>query len=191
LLAPLVRRIAAVAPGIIVEWVPIGPGLPERMVVGEVDLTFALDTTPLPRGAASAPLFEDRLAVVMREDHPSGGRWRIEDYATWPSVVVALIGDQASDLDAELAAAGVERRIAAIVPTFRAAAAIVAVTDNVTTISRAFADRLADALRLWVIDAPLAGTRLGGVVVWAAHRSGDALLGWLREQLRLAAGDLG
>ena len=187
LLAPLVRQVGAAAPGVVLEWVPIGPGTPEAMRAGEIDLAFALDTTPLPRGANSEPLFEDRLCVVMRDDHPCDGVWSLTDYADYPSVVIALLGDSASEIDGELAASGITRSISAIVPTFRAAAEIVAQTNSVTTISRAFAARLAPALRLRLIDPPLRNTRLGVVTVWVEHRSNDPLLIWLRGLLRAVA----
>jgi DNA-binding transcriptional LysR family regulator len=102
-------------------------------------------------------------------------------------VVIALLGDQASEIDAELAAAGITRQIAAIVPAFRAAAEIVAETDAVTTISRAFASRLAGPMGLNLIEAPLRQARLGVVTVWADHRSHDPVLVWLRAQLRAVA----
>ena len=187
LLAPLVRQVAAAAPGVVIEWLPVAPGLPERMAAGEIDLTLALDTTPLPRGAASEPLTDDSLAVVVRRGHPCGDGWGIADYATYPSVVVSLLGDQASEIDAELAASGVERSIVAIVPTFRAAAEIVAVTNGVTTISRAFGARLAAALPLTMLDCPLTNTRLGVVMIWATYRGSDPMLGWLRRELRAVA----
>lgn len=189
LLAPLVVRVAAAAPGVIIEWVPIGPGLPDRMASGDVDLTLALDTTPLPRGAASAPLMDDTLAVVVRAGHPSGDDWPIAHYGVYPSVIVSLLGDSASDVDAELAAAGIVRPVAAIVPTFLAAAEIVAVTDAATTISRGFAQRVADPLGLLLIVPPLANSRLGVVTVWARYRAGDRLLAWFRTVLQAVARD--
>ncbi len=183
ILAPLVKRVGAAAPGVVIEWIPIGPGLIERMSTGEVDVTFALDTTPLPPGAASAPLLEDALVAVVRKGHPCQSAWPMAHYAQYPSVIVSLLGDRASDMDAELAAAGIERKIAAIVPTFRAALEIVAVTDSVTTISRLFAMRLAGELGLKMINAPLANKRLGVVLVWAKYRDSDRLLSWLRGVL--------
>ncbi len=184
LLAPLVRRLAAEAPGVILEWVPIGPGLPERMRAGEIDLAFALDSTPLPQGVVSEPFEDDRLAVVTRAGHPAGWAWTMADYAQFPSVIVSLLGDRASDMDAELAAVGITRSIAAIVPTFRAAIEIVAVTDNVTTVSRAFAAKLAKPLRLALIEPPLRHARLGVVAVWSQHRTHDPVLTWLRRILQ-------
>ncbi|PTS74143.1 LysR family transcriptional regulator [Sphingomonas sp. HMWF008] len=189
LLAPLVKRVAAAAPGVVVQWVPVGPGLSDRMISGEVDLTLVLDTTPLPRGAASELLMTDSLAVVVRAGHPSGGVWPIAHYATYPSVIVSLLGDRASDLDAELAASGIERPVAAIVPTFRAAAEIVAVTDAVTTISRAFAERVGSALGLQLLAPPLADPQMRIVTVWATYRGTDPLLAWFRATLRAVADD--
>ncbi|MGJ3647127.1 LysR substrate-binding domain-containing protein [Sphingomonas sp. GlSt437] len=192
LLARLVRRVSDAAPGIVIEWVPISPAVPERMALGEIDLSFALDTTPLPRGAASEPLMEDEVAVVVRQGHPCGGAWAMADYARYPSIVISLMGDAASEIDTALAAVGIERSIAAIVPTFRAAAEIVAATDAVTTISRAFAAPLAPALPLQLLPAPLANPRLGITIVWASYRGNDPLLVWLRGMLRaVASGALG
>ena len=187
LLPALVGRVAAAAPGVIVEWVPISAGLPERMISGAVDLTLALDTTPLPRGAASEPLMDDALSVVVRAGHPCGGDWPIAHYGVYPSVIVSLLGDRASDMDAELAAAGIERPVAAIVPTFRAAAEIVVVTDAVTTISRGFAESVAVSLELQLIAPPLVHLRLGVVSVWAKYRGSDPLLAWFRATLRSVA----
>lgn len=187
LLTPLVRLVAREAPGVVLEWVPIGPGLPERVRADEIDLALALDTSPLPRGTVSEPLVEDWLGVVMRAGHPCAGHWRLADYGVWPSVVIALLGDSASEIDAELAAFGISRSIAAIVPSFRAAVEIVAQTDSVTTISRAFAARLAPALHLEVCEPGLRNTRLGVVMVWAGHRSHDPVLVWLRQVLQRVA----
>lgn len=187
LLAPLIRRVGQAARGVVIEWVPIAPGLAERMLTGDIDLTLALGNTPLPRGAASEPLMTDALAVVVRRGHPCGGTWAMTDYAHYPSVVISLLGDRASEIDTELAAAGLDRPITAIVPTFRAAAEIVAVTNSVTTISRAFAARLAGPLDLTLIDPPLANVTLGVVAVWASYRGSDPALGWLRGILREVA----
>ncbi|WP_226016940.1 LysR family transcriptional regulator [Novosphingobium sp. FKTRR1] len=187
LLAPLVRHLAAEAPGVVLEWSPINREMPDRMRAGEIDLAFALDSTPLPPGVMSEPLMEDRLAVVMRRGHPSGEAWSIADYARYPSVIISLLGGNSSQMDGELGASGITRSIAAIVPTFRAAVEIVAVTDSVTTISRAFALRLAEPLGLVLREPPLRETRLGLVSIWGEHRNSDPFLIWFRGVLRAIA----
>lgn len=180
-LAPLVAKVANKAPGLVIEWVPIAPGIPEKMQAGEIDLTLGLDTTPLPPGAVSAPLVEDRLTTIVRQGHPCGGYWALEHYALYPSVFVSLLGDRMSHMDAELAKAGIERPIAAIVPSFRTAAELVATSDAVSTVPRTFAETL--RLPLVMFEPPLANTRLNVIMIWARFRGADPVLAWLRERL--------
>ncbi len=182
--APLVRRVLVEAPSITLESVGIAQGLADRVLTGEVDLVLGLASTPLPRGAASEPLLEDVLTVVVRRDHPCGQTWKLHDYERYPSAVVSLLGDATSDLDAELAAEGITRSISAIVPSFAGALDVVAATDSVTTISRAFAERHVAALGLKLLTAPLRNTAMPIVTIWARYRSTDPLLGWLRALLR-------
>ncbi len=55
----------------------------------------------------------------MREKHPTAAKkWTLEEYAKWESVVVSLIGDGRSDIDARLAKAGLTRRIGLSTPHF-------------------------------------------------------------------------
>jgi DNA-binding transcriptional LysR family regulator len=185
LLPRLLARVSELASGLTIRAMPIGPAVRESVGSGEIDLVIALETTPLPPGTLSEPLAEDRLAVVRRSGHPTGNAaWTVDDYARFPSVAIALLGDGASDLDAQLARRGIQRRIAAVVPTFSAALAIVAGTDFVTTISRAFARRFADSLQLRVQEAPVQINSLNTVIVWSQLRQGDRLLEWLRGLMR-------
>ena len=126
------------------------------MEQGLVDLCFATAATPLPPGAVSEPLASDRLALVMRRGHPAANRtWSLADYALYPHATVAFFGDGVSEIDAALAAAGVERRIALTTPHFMATIAAVAASDCVTTISKAFARRFAEPLGLVLRPPPL------------------------------------
>eukprot|EP01037_Dinobryon_pediforme_P030705 gene30705-34890_t len=128
LLAPaIMARLAREAPGLSLRMESYGPDLVSRLERGDIDLAFALSTTPLPPGALSEPVSDDRLALVMRRGHPAADRdWVLADYAAYDHVVVALTGDGQSDTDALLAAGGVPRRIALVTPHFTAAVAAVA-----------------------------------------------------------------
>lgn len=181
---PLVERVLREAPGITLQRLAIGPEIANQISGGEVDVVLALAATPLPRGALSEPLVNDQLAVVVRRGHPCKGVWTMNDYRRYPSVVVSMLGDAASDLDAELAAVGITRSISAIVPSFASALEVVAATNSVTTISRSYAERRAGALGLRVLNAPLRNPALPIVMVWARFRDGDPLLCWLRSLLR-------
>ena len=136
----------------------------------------------------SEPVAQDRLALVMRRDHPAAGRaWSMADYGRFNHVSISLLGDGSSELDSILAAAGVTRRIAMTTPHFMAALAAVSQTDLVTTISRTFAERFAESFNLVLQDPPFAQTQLTMTLVWSRVRANDPLLAWIRGLIRDAA----
>lgn len=186
LLAPaLMARLAREAPGVDLRIESYGPSLIQRMETGALDLAFAISTTPLPPGARSEQYATDRLALVLRRDHPMAKRkWTMQDYAKVSHVGVSLIGDSQSDLDAQLAKQGVSRRLALTTPTFIAALAAVASTDMATTISRVFAHRFADTFGLVLKHPPVPNIELDLTVVWSHVRAADPVLAWLRTVIR-------
>jgi DNA-binding transcriptional LysR family regulator len=186
LLAPaLMARLTEQAPGIDIRIEAYGPTLVQRMETGQLDLAFATSTTPLPPGAKSETYAEDRLALVMRRDHPMAKKiWKIEDYGRWSQVGISLLGDAGSDMDAQLARFGVHRRMALVTPTFIGAVAAVAQTDMVTTISRVFAERFADQFELILKEPPLPEVKLDLTVVWSHVRAADPVLAWVRSVIR-------
>jgi DNA-binding transcriptional LysR family regulator len=191
LLAPaLMARLAQEAPGIDVRIEAYGPDLIQRMETGQLDLAFAVATTPLPPGAKSEIYASDRLALVMRQDHPMARKtWTVEDYGRWSQVGISILGDAGSDMDAQLARVGVHRRMALVTPNFMGAVAAVAQTDMVTTISRVFAERFADQFGLVLKEPPLPEVRLDLTVVWSHVRAADPVLAWLRGVIQDVARD--
>ncbi|RTL73211.1 MAG: LysR family transcriptional regulator [Hyphomicrobiales bacterium] len=188
LLAPGIAAVLArEAPSVTLRIVPIALDLVQRMEDGTVDFGFALATTPLPAGARSLPLENDRLVVVMRRGHPAARRpWRLADYARFDTATVAILGDGHSEMDAILAEAGITRRIGFTSPHFTAALAMVAGTDMVTTISEKFARRFASAFDLVIKPAPFAASALPVVLVWSQLRDHDPLHMWLRRTIQNA-----
>ena len=185
LVPPLMARLAREAPGLDLRIEPYGPDLPSRLESGALDFAFALSTTPLPPGVTSEPVGRDRLAVVMRRDHPTADRpWTIADYEQWDHVGVALLGDGQSELDARLAATGVTRRIALVTPHFMAALATVAATDLVTTVSAALAMRFATSFGLLHREPPFADAVLDLALVFSHWRASDPCLIWIRDAIR-------
>ena len=185
LLAPrLIARMQAEAPGVDLRFEPIGRDIIARMEQGHVDLCFATAATPLPPGVFSEPIASDRLALVMRRGHPAANRaWSVADYAAYPHATVAFFGDGVSEIDARLAAAGVERRIALTTPHFMATIAAVAGSDLVTTISLSFARRFAGALDLVLREPPFPHD-LELTAVATKLRAADPAMQWFRRLLR-------
>jgi len=189
LLAPgILKRFAAEAPGLDLRIETYGRDIVSRMESGGLDFAFALTTTQLPPGARSERIGEDRLALVMRRGHPAAKkRWTVADYGRFDHAAVAIFGDGQSDLDALLAAQGVRRRIAFTSPHFAAALAAVSASDCVTTLSRAFAAKFADAFDLILKEPPLDMPPLETTLVWSDLYDTDPLLRWARGVVREAA----
>ncbi len=187
---PLMARLASEAPGVTLRMHGYGPGLIDRMMSGDVDLAFAVATTELPPGARSERIAHDRLAVVMRKGHPMARRpWRIEDYARFDHVGISIMGDDRSELDAQLAAAGVNRTMALVTPHFLAALAAVAQTDLVTTLSRVLATTFAREYDLVMKEPPVPEVDLELTLVWTKVRDTDPVLTWLRGLIREIAAE--
>jgi len=191
LMAPaLMARLAKEAPGIDVRFEGYSPNIVERIETGQLDLVFAQATTPLPPGARSEFLVKDRLALVLRAGHPLARRkWTIEDYGRVDHVGISIFGDAGSELDAQLAPAGVKRRVALVTPHFMAALATVSGTDMATTVGRAFASRFAAPLGLILKEPPLPRTDLDMTIVWSGVRAADPVLAWMRKVIAEVAQD--
>lgn len=182
---PLMARLAREAPGIDIRFESYSPDLIQRMELGEIDLAFATASTPLPPGAGSEAYAKDKLALVMRAGHPMAKRkWTIADYGEVNQVGIAIFGDPGSEMDAQLAKAGVHRRMALITPHFIAALAAVAQTDMVTTVSRVFAARFAEQFGLILKEPPLPILDLDLTIVWNQVRAADPVLAWVRGVIR-------
>lgn len=183
LIAPaLMARLAKEAPGIDVRFEGYSTNIVERIETGQLDLVFAQATTPLPPGARSEFLAKDRLALVLRAGHPLAKRkWTIQDYGRVDHVGISIFGDPGSELDAQLAPAGVKRRVALVTPHFMAALATVAGTDMATTVGRAFASRFAAPLGLILKEPPLPRPDLDMTIVWSGVRAADPVLAWMRK----------
>jgi DNA-binding transcriptional LysR family regulator len=188
---PLLARLRMLAPRATLSLVPIGGDIRERIITGDLDLAFALANTPLPPGVHSEPLAQDRLALVARRGRrPAGARWSLEEYAGSDHATVAIFGDRLSEIDAELAEAGLVRRIVFTTPHFLAALAAVGATDCVTTLSAALARRFADIFGLALYEPPLRQTRVMLTMVVAATRADDPGLVWLKVRLKEAAAEV-
>ncbi len=187
---PLIQRLHRDAPGVDLRFEPIGRDILRRMEQGSVDLCFATAATPLPPGALSDTLAQDRLALVMRREHPAANKsWTLADYGVFPHATVAFFGDGLSDVDARLAAAGIERRIALTTPHFMAAIAAVAASDLVTTLSATFARKFAGAFGLVLRKPPFDDT-LDLTVVSLRLRAADPTMRWFRGVLREVADEI-
>jgi DNA-binding transcriptional LysR family regulator len=180
LFAPdLMKRIREQAPGVELSIESYTRDTFKRLAEGVVDLVFFNTQTPLPPGAVSTIVGEDRYALVMRNGHPAAQmKWTLSDYAKWDNVVVSLTGDGMSDIDARLAKAGITRRVGLSTPHFMGCLATVAATDMITTTSLLFAARYATTFGLVVKEPPFPESRFINTLIGSASRTNDPVIRW-------------
>jgi len=182
LIPSVLARLRQEAPGVTLALKNYSPDIGRRVQQGEVDLVFSVASQPLQPGAASMRLRQDRLALIMRRDHPLAQTpISLSDYTRCDHAMVSILGDGVTELDAALAAEGLSRRIALTTPHFMAALAAVAKTDLVITLSRSLAQRFAAKFDLILRDPPIKDPDFTQTLVWLQARGHDPLMHWLRE----------
>jgi DNA-binding transcriptional LysR family regulator len=188
LLPPLLRRIAAVAPGVTLQLLPWGlHEIPPQLARGEADLLIGFYDQVPPQHAAE-PLFEEEYAVILRRRHPTiKKRLTLARYLECGHVLVSEKSGSPGSVDRALAAQGKSRRVAARVSHFLMVPMLVARTDLVAALSRRVAEPFAAALKLQIFPAPLAlpKSRIGHA--WHQQMTADPGHRWLRAQIQAVA----
>jgi DNA-binding transcriptional LysR family regulator len=154
----------------------------------EVDvLVGAGETGP---GIHSRRLYEEPIVLVARADHPATrGRLTKPRLAALRHVEIQVAPGRANQrLAASYAALGVARDIAVVVPTFTAAAAIVARTDLVASLPASIIDVLGPRLRLRRLTTPLASVTTPISLLWHERTDRDPVLRVFRDLLAEASG---
>lgn len=135
----------------------------------------------IPPRFAATQLYEEEFAIAMRKGHPLGPKPTLAQYCAASHVLVSTTGDPHGNVDAELEALGRARRVAATVPTFMSALALVADTDLLAAVPRragAFAARL--GIVLVSPPPPLAALGRSSIsVITTKAALADAGVAWL------------
>lgn len=188
----LLSAIAQDAPGVAVRLLGENPDDDKNLSRGEVDL----DVGSLPDRSASIAsrvIGADEMALVVREGHPLAGRPpTIEQVAEAIHIVVSRRGLLRGPVDAALEAHGLRRRVAAALPSFAAALAIVEGSDHVCVLPRRLGVPHGRVLTPLPLPFPLRS--VPAVVSWHHRHDSDPAHRWLRDliakiiSLRLGAG---
>ncbi|MFG3229615.1 LysR family transcriptional regulator [Kitasatospora sp. NPDC048194] len=183
---PLRERIRAEAPDVDVVFLPEslegGPALRQGLVDVEVGVLGQLDPEIRTRPLVSAP-----VVGVAREGHPLfEGRITARRFAAADHIGVSRRGKRLGPIDAALAARGLRRRVAVVVPSHTSGLLLARDSDLV---SLCLADWLPDTLgalglRTFPIPLGLAPLELG--MAWHPRNSADPGQRWFREHLAAA-----
>jgi LysR family transcriptional regulator, nod-box dependent transcriptional activator len=193
LIGPLVRDLAADAPGVAVEVIPRLPDAGQALDRGEVDLVIEpseiMGRTDLP----GARLWDDRWMCCVWEDNTRvGERMGLDDYTALGHLIYSMgaSGQPVALPDLHLARLGVQRRIEVSVESFLLAPFLLQGTDLVTLVparAQAFLRRTG-AIR--ILEPPVEFPTLVEMLWWHPRSTTDPAHTWLRERITRVAGSV-
>lgn len=178
--ARLVAAVAAQAPHVRLHFLPKPDKNVRALREGAIDLEIGVLGESGPEIRVQA-LFRDHFVGVVREDHPllHEGDITPERYAACRHVVTSRRGLVRGPVDEALAALGLARTVAAVVPGFRAALAVASASDLVALVTRSFFQAgSSTALRSFAL--PVATHPITISQMWHPRLQADAAHRWLR-----------
>lgn len=191
ILPKLIAAIEAAAPGIDLA---VKGTMPQTTLADLDSRSVDIAIQPLeeiPLRFAAACLYDEEFVIAMRRGHPLARRMNLKQYAAASHLIVSLTGDPFGNVDRELEAHGLTRRIAATVPHFLFALAMVAETDILAAVPRRQAETYASRFGVVLADppAPLAPLGRGPINVVATRAAmADAGVAWLFQTIVTTVG---
>jgi DNA-binding transcriptional LysR family regulator len=187
-LSPLLAEIRRVAPRIDVN---VRQLLHEQAVAEldarTVDIAIVL-LRDIPKRFVDHVLLEGDFVIATRAKHPFVRDPSLDRFCEIPHVVISPTGDPHTFIDDTLASMGRTRRVAVTVPNFMLACALVAETDLITTLSKAFVARHGKRFGVVATQAPLPMRPFQARAVMPKAAMMDAGLEWLFELLKTRLG---
>ncbi len=181
----LAGRLFREAPHAELDILPLGASTFDELGSSDLDLVFYSDN-PVPSSLMAMEIYRERFACVVRPAHPiatEGGRMSLDDYVRFAHILVTVTGGRTGPVDRELAARGLERRIAMVLPYFATAALVANTTDFILTMPRRAAQPLAEATGLVLMDPPIELGDFGFRMVWHERVHQDPGHTWLRRTI--------
>ena len=191
LVPALVARLSTLAPGIRLRTLPFGADLAETGVTSGTTAMALGRIDEAPDNLVVQHIADDRLACVVRADHPVvGHRITKAQFERLKHVNVLPPGRLRAGLFQALDRQGLKREVVASVTHFAAIAEIVAATDYCTTLPQLICRRLAHDQRLKVLPAPVDLGSFPLHMAWHVRYRQDPAHTWLRTLVAEVAGSL-
>ena len=191
ILPTLMRRLRVVAPGVDLI---VTQGSREQMAlqVQEGELDLAIGVFPnLPGDVRSALLFEEEFVCVLARKN----RWlvrgslKLDGYLAAPHLLVSVRGEPVGEVETALAALGLRRHIAMILPHFLLAPQIIVDTDLILTIAKRTMTHVTGNSALVVAKPPLTIPSFQFTQIWHARNDLSPSHLWFRRELAAALVD--
>ncbi|VTU18262.1 LysR family transcriptional regulator [Variovorax sp. PBL-E5] len=177
----LVARTAREAPGVRLRFAPKPDKDVRPLREGLIDLDVGVLGESGPEVRIQS-LYRDHFVAVVRQGHPllAEGEITPERYAACDHVVTSRRGQIAGPVDNALAAAGLTRNVAVVVPSFGTALSTAAATDMVALIPASYFEyqRAGTALRSFELPVPTEHITISQM--WHPRFDRDSAHRWLR-----------
>ena len=189
--APLVQRLAQVAPGVRLEMTPI----PWDMHVsdrGLLQCDFLIGPLGCGLPGKSAVLFRDRFVCVAdpANERLAGRTLTLRDFEESPHAV-ATFGPNLTPLDRALSAAGISRNISVTTVGWLSLPFVVAGTDLVASLPERLARQVGgDLASVTMVEPPFGTVEIIEALWWHPTRESDPGHRWLLGILRGLAEDI-
>ncbi|MDQ0607561.1 DNA-binding transcriptional LysR family regulator [Variovorax sp. W1I1] len=177
----LVARAAHEAPGVRLRFAPKPNKDVRPLREGLIDLDIGVLGESGPEVRVQA-LFRDHFVAVVREGHPllAAPGITVERYAACDHVVTSRHGRTEGPVDVALAAIGLVRNAAVVVPSFSTALSIAAATDMVALIPSSYFEHLRARGTLHSFPLPMPMEQITVSQMWHPRLDRDPAHRWLR-----------
>lgn len=189
MLAPLVKRLAELAPGISVQFVKLDSVAREQLANGDIDFSI------MPDGVESAlpsmDLFKDPWVCIVWDQHPSiGAQLSVDQFMAQPHMTYNIDDEgHASMADEHLVRSGYRRNVVATTASFTNAPFLLQGTTMLTMVPRRLAERMREAARIRLLDIPVEVPPLVEKLIWNPRFTHSQPHQWMRSLLAdIAAG---
>jgi LysR family nod box-dependent transcriptional activator len=192
LIGPLVRRLAAEAPGVTIQVLPRSPEAVRLLRDGEVDLVIEPFKIMPAAALPTQRLFSDRwLCCVWEGTTQVGDRMTMDIYLRLGHLVYSMgRGQPVSLADQHLAQARVPRRIEFTVESFLLAPFLLQGTDLVTLVLERAAPHLRRTAAVRFLEPPVDLPPITEMLWWHPRRTADPAHAWVRARIGEIAAEL-
>ncbi|HET6552324.1 MAG TPA: LysR family transcriptional regulator [Dyella sp.] len=178
----LVAQLGREAPGVrLVSRRVAADEMERELGAGTLDLMVDRPMRIGPR-ISQQRLLDETLVVAMRRNHPFARQLSRTDYLAAQHVVVSPLGE-ANALDTLLEQKGMFREVRMVAQHYFAACQIVAGSDLLLTVPRAYAEHLAPLLPMALQPLPIRIKAIPILAYWHDAKDDDPAHSWFRERL--------
>jgi DNA-binding transcriptional LysR family regulator len=194
---PLLRRIAAEAPGVQLRLDPLRGSMSELLRDGHLDLAIMPTDSTSQEQLNELPhetlLRDSWVCVAWAENQAVGKRLTRETFESLPHLIDRLGGNPTPTgtyLGARLAAVGVKRRYFASLDNFMLMPFFIEGTPALAVLQRRLAEWLCHSAALRILELPFDIPDLVDGMYWSPRRTSDPAHVWLRTAFRETAAGL-